>query len=280
VTRSSVRGTTVALAGSCHPGPVVAVTTFAAALAVVAGDGAGTAVLLTLAVLAGQLSIGWSNDRLDAHRDRAVGRTDKPIAAGALSPRVADAAVVTALVALVALSSTLGWPAALLNVATVASGWSYNLGLKGTWLSAVPYAFSFGALPGVATLAAPGHPGPALWAVATGGLLGIAANLTNALPDLAEDRATGVVGLPHRIGARASLAVAAALLVAATVVVAFGPPGAPSALRWTGLGVVLAAVAVTVPAFWRRPGSRLPFAGVIAAVGVDVVLLVAGGHLH
>ncbi|HEY5335283.1 MAG TPA: UbiA family prenyltransferase, partial [Mycobacteriales bacterium] len=184
------------------------------------------------------------------------------------------------LVALVAFSSTLGWPAALLNLATVASGWAYNLGLKGTWLSAVPYAFSFGALPGVATLAAPGHPGPALWAVATGALLGVAANLTNALPDLAEDRATGVVGLPHRIGARASLALSAGLLVAATVVVVAGPPGSPSALRWAGLGTVAVAVAVAVPAFWRRPGSRLPFAGLIAAVAVDIVLLVAGGHLH
>lgn len=274
------RATAVALAASCHPGPVVAVTAFAAALAVVAGDGAGTSVLLTLAVFAGQLSIGWSNDRLDAHRDRAVGRTDKPLAAGALSPRVADTAIVAALAALVGLSFALGWPAALLNLATVASGWAYNLGLKATWFSAVPYAFSFGALPGVATLAAPGHPGPAVWAVATGALLGIAANLTNALPDLAQDRATGMLGLPHRIGARPALAMSAGLLVAATAVVVVGPPGRPSAVRWVGLAIVLAAVAIAVPAFWRHPGSRLPFGGLIAAVAVDVALLVAGGHLH
>lgn len=280
MTRARVRGTAVALAGSCHPGPVVAVTAFAAVLAAVAGVGAGTTALLTLAVLAGQLSIGWSNDRIDVHRDRQVGRTDKPLAAGALPARTVDAATAAALVALVALSFALGWRAALLNLATVASGWAYNLGLKGTWLSAVPYAFSFGALPGVATLAAPGHPGPALWAVVTGALLGVAANLTNALPDLADDRATGVVGLPHRIGAWPALAGSAGLLVAATVVVVLGPPGRPSAARWAGLGVALAAAALTVAAFRLAPRSRLPFGGLVAAVAVDVVLLVAGGHLH
>jgi 4-hydroxybenzoate polyprenyltransferase len=268
------------LVRSCHPAPSAAVTVFATVLSVLVGNSAGTTVLLAFAILTGQLSIGWSNDRIDAQRDRAVGRTDKPLAAGALPQHVVDAAITAAVVALVALSFTLGWPAALLNLATVASGWTYNLGLKGTWLSALPYAFSFGALPGVATLAASGHPGPAFWAVATGALLGVAANLANAMPDLAEDRATGVIGLPHRIGVRASLAVSAGLLVAATVIVVVGPPGAPSALRWSGLGVVVAAVAVAVPPFWRNPGSRLPFAGLIAAVVVDVVLLIAGGHLH
>ena len=46
-------------------------------------------VLLTLAVFCGQLSIGLSNDAIDAPRDRAVGRTDKPIARGEVSERLA-----------------------------------------------------------------------------------------------------------------------------------------------------------------------------------------------
>ncbi|HEX7353231.1 MAG TPA: UbiA family prenyltransferase [Mycobacteriales bacterium] len=280
MTRAGLRAAAAGLVRACHPAPVVAVTAFSAVLAVVAGDGAGTSTLLALAVLAGQLSIGWSNDRLDAARDRRVGRADKPLATGAVSPRVVDAATVVALAALVALSCTLGWRAAVLNLATVASGWAYNLGLKATWLSAVPYAFSFGALPAVATLAAPGHPGPAAWAVAAGALLGLAAHLTNVLPDLADDRETGVVGLPHRLGAPASLAASAALVAGASLVVVTGPPGPPSALRWAGLAVAVAALLVTVPAWLRRPGSRLPFGGLIAAVGIDVVLLAAGGHLH
>ena len=40
---------------------------------------------MTAAVLAGQLTIGWGNDLVDAERDRQVGRADKPLAHGELS---------------------------------------------------------------------------------------------------------------------------------------------------------------------------------------------------
>ena len=48
---------------------------------------AGGVLLTGLAVLAGQLSIGWSNDLLDRSRDVAAGRSDKPLATGAADPR-------------------------------------------------------------------------------------------------------------------------------------------------------------------------------------------------
>src|SRR3978361_1403900 len=69
-----------------HAGPAVAGTTVSALLAVAAGVPAGRVVLLTAAVLAGQASIGWSNDWLDADRDRAVARGDKPVVPGAGRP--------------------------------------------------------------------------------------------------------------------------------------------------------------------------------------------------
>ena len=59
-----------ALALATHLGPTVAVTTVATLLAVSAGVPGGHVVLVALAVLAGQASIGWSNDWLDADRDR------------------------------------------------------------------------------------------------------------------------------------------------------------------------------------------------------------------
>ena len=65
-----------------HAGPTVAVTTVATLLAVAAGVTPGRTVLLAVAVLAGQASIGWSNDWLDAGRDRAVARADKPVVQG------------------------------------------------------------------------------------------------------------------------------------------------------------------------------------------------------
>src|SRR3712207_1961649 len=96
-----VRGLVVAT----HAGPTVAVTTVATLLAVAAGVGPGRALLLCVAVLAGQASIGWSNDWLDAGRDRAVARADKPVVQGAIAAATlrtgalaaAGAAVVTSL---------------------------------------------------------------------------------------------------------------------------------------------------------------------------------------
>jgi hypothetical protein len=145
---SGVLRSASALARSCHPAPSAGVTAFATVLAVTAGNGAGTCALLALAVLAGQLSIGWSNDRLDAARDRAVARTDKPIATGELAHRTVEVAIAVALAACVACSLALGWRAGLLHLAAVSCGWLYNLWLKATWFSWLPYAAAFGALPG------------------------------------------------------------------------------------------------------------------------------------
>jgi 4-hydroxybenzoate polyprenyltransferase len=270
-----------ALARSCHPGPTVAVTCFATVLAATAGNSAGTCAVLAVAVLAGQLSIGWSNDRVDAGRDRLVGRTDKPIATGELPRPAVDQAIAAALLVTIGFSLALGWRAGLLHLAAVACGWLYNVWLKATWISWLPYAAAFGALPAIATLALPSHPAPAAWVVVAGVLLGIAANLTNALPDFAGDRATGILGLPHRIGAHPSLLLAVALLIVATVSAALGPPGAVGALGWTGLAFSVAAGIVGVVAVWQRPTSKSSFYGIIGIVGLDLVLIVGSGHrLH
>jgi 4-hydroxybenzoate polyprenyltransferase len=71
------------------------------------------------AVLTGQLSIGWSNDLVDAPRDRAVGRTDKPLATGALDERLVRVACVVAVLATVPLSLLCGVVAGLVHLATV-----------------------------------------------------------------------------------------------------------------------------------------------------------------
>jgi 4-hydroxybenzoate polyprenyltransferase len=256
----------------------VAVTVFATVLAATAGNSAATCALLAVAVLAGQLSIGWSNDRLDARRDEIAGRADKPLATGELPARAVEAATGVALLVTIGFSLSLGWRAGLLHLAAVACGWSYNLWLKATWFSWLPYAAAFGALPAIATLALPAHDAPAAWVVAAGALFGVSANLTNALPDLAGDRLTGIRGLPHRLGARASLLLASGLLIAATGCVAFGPPGGVPALGWAALGLsVLAAPAAVVLAA-RNPTDRSPFYGIVAVVGLDLALIVLSGH--
>jgi len=269
------RRAAVELALASHPGPTVAVTVFAGAMAVGAGAPVRTAVLVTLAVLAGQLSIGWSNDWVDAARDAVVGRTDKPVGAGRLPVRTVRAAAWSAAGACVVLSATLGWRAGLVNVATVASAWSYNVRLKNSPWSWAPFAFSFGLLPMVVALALPGAPVATWWAVAGGALLGVGAHLANVLPDLEDDEGTGVRGAGHRMGRVGTGVVAAATLLAATVLVVVAPPGRPSLAAVVALAgaVVLAATGTAVAL--RSSRSRLPFVAAIAVAAVDVVLLVA-----
>lgn len=263
---------------SCHPIPTVGVTAFTTALAAAAGNHVGTCVLLAAAVLTGQLTIGWSNDRLDWRADQLVGRRDKPLAIGAVSLRVVDAAIGVASIACIGLSLALGWRAGALHLFAVACGWAYNVKLKGTWLSWLPYAVAFGALPGVATLALPAHPLPAAWVVGGAAMLGVAANLTNALPDLERDAATGFHGLPSRLGARTSVVVAQILLIAASACVTFGPPGPPHNAAWVGLGLTVALVLATAPSLWREAPTRTPFYGLMALVPIDLVVIVLNGH--
>ncbi|MGR7000863.1 UbiA family prenyltransferase [Yinghuangia aomiensis] len=119
-------------------------TALVTAVAGAAGRGASGTAAVALAVLAGQLSVGWANDALDARRDAAVGRVDKPAAGGALAPRVVAVAAATALVLCVPLSLLSGTRAAAAHLTgVVGGGWAYNLGLKATWWSLLTYAIGF-----------------------------------------------------------------------------------------------------------------------------------------
>jgi 4-hydroxybenzoate polyprenyltransferase len=258
------------LVRACHPEPTAAVTALAATLAAAAG---ASPLLVGAAFLSGQLSIGWSNDWLDAARDRAVGRTDKPTVNGLSVPLLRTAAL-SAATACVPLSLLLGWRAGLVHLLAVASGWAYNLVLKATPLSFLPYGLSFGLVPSVIALAAPGHHWAPWWAAAAGALLGIGAHGANVLPDLDDDVATGVVGLPHRLGRVLTTALSGLALVGATVLLAAGPGLSPGGAAAVGLSVLVFAGGLVLG---RRPGSRAAFLSVIVVALLDVGLLVAQG---
>jgi 4-hydroxybenzoate polyprenyltransferase len=159
----------------------------------------------------------------------------------------------------------------------VACGWAYNAGAKGTAFSWLPYAVAFGALPAVATLSDVPARRPPGWAMAAGALLGVAAHLANVLPDLRADAATGVRGLPHRLGARATAVGGAVVLLAASVVILLGPSGAPDAVSWAGFvaAAVLGGGAAVVAV--RDPSSRRYFPAVIAVAVLDVLLFAVSG---
>ncbi|WP_318243771.1 UbiA family prenyltransferase [Oerskovia gallyi] len=275
-TRETALATARGLALASHAGPTVVVTVLAGFFAAGVGSGPGPTALVTAAVLTGQLSVGWSNDWLDARRDVAVQRTDKPVVAGLVTTRQVHAAALVAAGLCVVLSLATGIVAGLVHLVAVASAWSYNAWLKSTVWSWAPYAVSFGLLPLFVVLAGPGR-AAAPWAMTATALLGVGAHVANTLPDLEDDRATGIRGLPHRLGRTRASVLAPTVLVAAVAVVVLGPPGPPSVAAWVGGAVAVAlAVSAGVVAV-RRTASRLPFALSMAVAAVCAVLLVLAG---
>jgi 4-hydroxybenzoate polyprenyltransferase len=253
-----------------HPEPAVAVTIVGTLLAFSAGRPAATCALVGSTVLASQLCVGWCNDWLDAERDRAVGRSDKPVAAGQVSRPTVGIASIAAGVATVALAVASGWPHGGIAVVGLASALAYNWPLKFSVLSPVPYGISFGCLAAFASGRSP------WWLVAAAALLGSGAHFANVLPDLADDARTGVRGLPHRLGATGSVVASAVLLLAATLTLVFGRPGGPS---WAGL-VILGTAGLAMIICWYATNAgrtRLVFRAVMAVALADVVLLLLSG---
>ncbi|CAL9335482.1 1,4-dihydroxy-2-naphthoate octaprenyltransferase [Streptomyces sp. enrichment culture] len=263
----------LALLAAAHGGPALAVGVIAGLLALRSDLRPLDAAVVAAAVLTGQLTIGWGNDLRDLSRDRALGRTDKPLATGALPVRWAVRALVAAGLACLVLSALVGWRGALVNVVLGAgAGHAYNLGLKATWWSWAPYASAFGTLPSVVTLAGPVPAWAPPWATGAGAALGVGAHLLNTLPDLADDERTGVRGLPHRIGEHPSRVLAGVLLSAASLLAVFGPAGPAPAWAWPVLALVAVLVVLT-----SATRGRTPFRAAVAIALLDVVLLVAVG---
>jgi 4-hydroxybenzoate polyprenyltransferase len=270
-TRAEAAGPTVLvpLLRAAHFGPSVAVTSIVALLAVALDLPTYKGVVVTAAVFTGQLTIGWGNDLLDASRDRAAGRLDKPLANRDLTPSFVLRWLTVAAVACVVLSLLAGWPSGATHLALgVVFGHLYNLYFKATPWSWLPYAVAFGSLPAVVSLAdSPPH-WPPTWMVGTAAALGIAAHFLNTLPDFDDDAAAGVRGLPHRLGATASRLIATVLLVLASAVAVHGPSGAPPTWAWVALVVVVALAALAL-----LGRGKTPFYAAAAIALVDVVLL-------
>jgi heme o synthase len=270
----------LALVKSSHPEPGGAVTLAMTLLAIGVGHRGWSILGVFAAVAATQLSVGWVNDWLDTERDRTAGRRDKPVVSGAVSRRAVGIAGLTASLAIPFLGLPFGAAATVCITLVGVFALLYDWPLKSTPLSVVPYLVAFGLLPAFVILALPGSPAPPAWLVASGALLGGGAHFANVLPDLADDAATGVRGLPHRIGSAGSTLAAALLLLAATLTLVFGPPGPPS---WVGIAAAAAAV-VVLPIGWyaaRRARGRpvAMFRAVIVVALIDVLLLIASGRV-
>lgn len=260
---------------ACHPGPTAAVTLLMTGMAVAGGQVAGRCLLVAAAVLTGQLSVGWSNDAVDAVRDTTARRRTKPVVAGTVSVTAVRRAAITALALCVPLSLAYGPLAGTVHLIGVAAAWTYNLRLKATPLSWLPYAVGFAALPAFVSLGLAGRPWPAWWVVASAALLGVGAHLANVLPDITADLATGVHGWPQRLGPTRARLLLPLPLVTATALLALARPGPVGIAGATVLAVALIVAVGSALLGHRWP--RLPFLGAIGIAAADVALLLQQG---
>ena len=266
----------IGLIKSTHPIPSFAVTSFTVLLAFGYGIPIERLVPVGVGILFQQFSVGLSNDWLDYERDKTVGRNDKPTVRFEVSAKlVRNASLVSAAIALVAATS-LSLEALLMMIAMLVVGWSYNLGLKSNALSALPYAAGFGIVPVFVTLSLSTPQLPLWWVMLAAALLGVAAHFANALPDLLDDRETGVRALPHILGQRISaLAISGAAALASLLVVTQSTSLNP-VLAWVGFGLTMALVITASVIALRPKPPRVIFHLLIAAAFVNVVLLVLG----
>ncbi len=191
-----------------------------------------------------QLSIGALNDWADRHSDTLAQRT-KPLVRGQASPRLAlGLAIVFALGALPG-ALMFGATAALVLTIGLAAGWAYDLVLKPTPLSVVPFAVAFPMLPSWVAVIAGFHLSQLSSLMVAGAFLAAAIHLGDSLPDLQMDVRSGI----HSLG------------------VVLGRSGSLQAM----ILCTLVGGAVALTALWSRPLML----GLIAAAGLAALTLLA-----
>jgi 4-hydroxybenzoate polyprenyltransferase len=193
-----------------HPFPSALNVVATVVLATIANDGLpSTSVLVRLAaaMFCVQAAIGATNDYYDRDLD-ALTKPRKPIVRGAIDPGATlRLAVVFAVVAGV-LTATFGPLSIAAGAAGLAAGLAYDVRLKRTVLSALPFMIALPALPFWVCLSLGRFTSDLWWLLPFAPLAGLAVHLSNTLPDLDSDARAGVRGLAHTIGLRASIALA------------------------------------------------------------------------
>ena len=223
-------------------------------MAAFAGGSPDVALRLAVAMLAIQSAIGAANDLVDAPADRSV-KPGKPIAAGLVAPAAARAVALVGLAAGFLLAASVSASALGLAAAGSAAGLAYDLRLKGTPASWLPFAIGIPLLPLFAWVGATGSaPTPVLILAGLAVPAGAAIAVANALPDLERDTAAGVasaatargrVRAGHGVAALQALVGASALTSFAVLASGRGaiPPAAVAGLVGSclalGGGVVL-----------------------------------------
>lgn len=193
-----------------HFGPTVLVVTISFAVAQLTYS-IPESLQVAVAIFFGQLVVGWSNEVIDYPLDKAAGRLKKPLVSGMLSADLLQRMIPVALIlaAIFSLLSPMEIVGTAIHLLGLLSATAYNLKLKATLLSPLPYMISFGGLPWAIYLG--GGKTPPLWLYLALALFTTSFHFLNVLKDLQWDLEQGILGLPQRMGRNKSLIAAAFL---------------------------------------------------------------------
>ncbi len=179
----------------------------------ICGGTSWSVVLVLLASAAGQATVGWTNDIHDAQADCTAGRSSKPTVRGVVQAEELRVPILVSASLTIPLSLLAsGWIGGGAHIAAVASALTYNYWLSRTIWSWAPYAVSFALMTVFIAQASARTLWPTLPVMCLSVLVGVTAHIFNAIPDIEDDRRTGLGGLAVALGRRRSIALAVVLM--------------------------------------------------------------------
>lgn len=240
-----------------HPWAVAVVMAATVVFGVLASQGelpVSRFILLLAGMLGGQVAIGASNEWRDREAD-ALDKPQRPIPSGAVSPRGALIAMAAGLVLMLVAGLALGLWGLLLLATGTGAGLVYNLWLKRTPWSWLPYLVALPLLPTWVWLVMDEFRPSLLWLYPLGAAFVLAIHLAQTLGDIDADTSRGEHGIAVVLGRRWSEVV---LWLAA-----FG----------STLGVVAGG--------WLLGGALTPLAlaaGIVTVLLLGALLITRSGH--
>lgn len=277
------------LVGLCrlvHPFPSALDGIAAGAVALIAGADASVAARLALGMLGLQFAIGAVNDLVDAPRDR-LNRPRKPLPAGLVEPREALAVSLVAAIVGLSAAASVGLTPLVVGILGLADGLVYDLRLKGTAFSGLPFAAGVALLPVYAWLGATGSLPSPFWGIVPLALLaGAVLAVANALADIARDRQAGAASIATILGRDRAIAADAAglallqlVVVASSVLVGIVGAAVPAELAGVALGWVGLRLSASPNEQVARLGWEVQAVGIVAMGAGWLAMLGSAGLL-
>lgn len=261
-----------------HPLPTLLNAVAAAALVTVAGAPSNVAAQVALTMLGVHTFIGATNDYVDRHRDE--GRSDKPLARGQLPPRaallMAAAGLTTGLTAAAQVSAL----TLVLAVLGAFVGFTYNVWMKHTALSWLPFAVGVSIIPAFAWSTVSSEiPAPILTLSLVALPGGAALALQNSLADRALDAERGVRSAAVRLGEARALGALVALHAVAFAALLLTAPSSTSPLLLfiAGLLLLVGTAGSATRSRWVRQRAWEICAAALALAALTVALATAEG---